>query len=324
MLPLDGMADLCSQCPKLRRLFAKMREARMDWDDLRIFLQVTRSGRMSEAAKLLGIDDSTVGRRVLRLERSVGMPLVERAGRRTAVTEHGRRLAEITEELESIILRDIAGLADAQSLVNGRVRIGAPEGLGAGYLGRKLFLLSAAHPELEIELVALPRTYSLAAREVDISITLDRPVTGQVTAQKLTDYTLDLYGSDIYFQRMGRPRSLQDLRKHVFVGYIPELLFTQQLNFLDLGDGVEVVPTIRTSSVIAQVDAVVSGAAIGVLPRYIARERPGLKLLLGDKFQATRSYWMSVHDDTRQLRRVRVVLEAVAAAVRADRRSFLR
>ncbi|MDI4235442.1 LysR substrate-binding domain-containing protein [Bradyrhizobium sp. Arg237L] len=175
-------------------------------------------------------------------------------------------------------MRDIAGLADAQSLVNGRVRIGAPEGLGAGYLGRKLFLLSAAHPELEIELVALPRTYSLAAREVDISITLDRPVTGQVTAQKLTDYTLDLYGSDIYFQRMGRPRSLQDLRKHVFVGYIPELLFTQQLNFLDLGDGVEVVPTIRTSSVIAQVDAVVSGAAIGVLPRYIARERPGLKL----------------------------------------------
>lgn len=296
----------------------------MDWDDLRIFLQVTRSGRMSEAGRLLGVDHSTVGRRVARLEHAIGVPLVERAGRRTAVTEHGRRLAEITEELESVILRDITGLAEAEAAVKGRVRVGAPEGLGAGYLGKRLFQLSAAYPHLEIELVALPRTYSLASREVDIAITLDRPMAGQVAAQKLTDYTLDLYGSDVYFQRMGRPRSLQDLKKHVFVGYIPELLFTQQLNFVDLGDGVAVVPTIRTTSVIAQVDAVESGAAIGVLPRYLARGRAGLRILLGDKFQLQRSYWMSVHEDVRRLRRVRIALEGLAAAVRADRRAFLR
>jgi DNA-binding transcriptional LysR family regulator len=185
-------------------------------------------------------------------------------------------------------------------------------------------MLSAQHPRLETELVALPRVYSLAAREVDIAITLDRPTTGQVTSQKLTDYTLDLYGSEAYFKRRGRPKSIADLPSHVFSGYIPELLFTEELNFSKLGDGIEVIPIIRSTSVIAQVDAVECGAAIGVLPTFLARRRPLLKLLLAEKVQLSRSYWISVHDDVRRLHRIRVVLEAIVADVRADRRIFLR
>ena len=296
----------------------------MDWDDLRIYLQLARSGQMTAAAKALTIDDSTVGRRIARLEKSIGLTLVERAGRRTVITEHGRRLAETIEELESLILRKVTGLAEDQTVVAGRVRVGAPEGFGVGYLARRLALLSAQHPHLETELVALPRVYSLAAREVDIAITLDRPTAGQVTSQKLTDYTLNLYGSEAYFERRGRPKSIGDLPGHVFSGYIPELLFTEELNFSKLGEGIEVIPVVRSTSVMAQVDAVECGAAIGVLPTYLTRGRPFLKVLLAEKIRLSRSYWISVHEDVRRLHRIRIVLDAIVASVRADKRVFLR
>ena len=296
----------------------------MDWDDLRIFLQLTRSGQMTSAAKALGIDHSTLGRRIARLEKAAGLALVERAGRRTGITDQGRRLAETLEVLESLILQKLHGLTEEQAIVAGRVRVGAPEGLGIGYLARRLATLSTLHPLLEIELVALPRSYSLAAREVDIAITLDRPVAGQVTSRKLADYTLDLYGTDAYFERNGRPQTINELSAHVFAGYIPELLFTEELNFLKLAEGVEVVPAIRSVSIIAQIEAIDSGAAIGVVPTYLARKYSDLKLLLGDEFQSTRSYWISVHEDIRRVPRIREVVQTIVAAAQADRRVFLR
>jgi DNA-binding transcriptional LysR family regulator len=296
----------------------------MDWDDLRLFLQLSRTPRMVAAAKALGVDDSTVARRIARLEKEIGAPLVERAGRRTVITEQGIKLAEAAEEIESIVLRKIVALVDDEIAVTGRVRVGAPEGFGVGYLGQQLALLSAIHEGLETELVALPRTYSLAAREVDIAVTLDRPTAGQITAQKLTDYTLDLYGTEAYFRQRGTPKKTSELSQHVFAGYIPDLLFTEQLNFLRLLDGIEISARIRSTSVVAQLDAVDCGAAIGILPTYLARKRPNLQRILSDSVRLQRSYWISVHDDLRRLRRIQLVLKAITDAVRADRKVFVR
>lgn len=296
----------------------------MDWDDLRIFLQLTRSGRMTSAGKALGVDDSTVGRRIARLEAALGAPLVERAGRRTVITEQGQKLAEAVEEIESIVLRKVAGLGEDQMVLAGRVRVGAPEGLGVGYLAARLAALSAEHPGLETELVALPRTYSLASREVDLAITLERPAAGRVSVRKLTDYSLDLYGTRAYFDRRGEPASVAALPDHVFAGYIPELLFTAALDFSRLDERVELSPTIRSTSVIAQVEAVASGAALGVLPTFLAARRPELIRLLPEAVGLTRSYWLSVHDDMRRLRRVQAVLAALTSRVRADRALFMR
>lgn len=296
----------------------------MDWDDLRIFLQLVRTGRMAGAGRALGLDDTTVGRRVARLEAAVGAPLVTRAGRRTLITEEGQKLAQAAEEMESLVLRKITGLGEGERQPTGRVRVGAPEGLGVGYLAARLAALSADNPKLETELVALPRSYSLASREVDIAITLDRPIAGQVRVRKLTDYTLQLYGTQAYLDRRGRPEAPDDLKDHVLAGYIPELLFTRALDFSQLGPGVELKPVIRSTSVIAQVNAVLSGAAIGVLPAFLAAPHKALLPLLDEQVRLTRSYWLSVHDDLAHLARVRAVLDAITAAVRADRAQFIR
>ncbi|MCK9919156.1 LysR family transcriptional regulator [Microbacteriaceae bacterium K1510] len=295
----------------------------MDWDDLRIFLQVTRTRQLTHAAKELGVDDSTVGRRVARLEKQLGLRLLQRAGRRTVITEQGEKLAAAIEELESIVLRKIAGLGEDELLVAGKIRVGAPEGLGVGYLSRVLAELSAKNQQLETELVALPRTYSLASREVDIAITLERPAAGQVVAQKLTDYHLSLYGSAVYFKNHRRPKTVSDLKHHILTGYIPELQFTKELDAVNLGGTSRANPRIRSTSVIAQVNAVASGAAIGVLPGYLARSHKELRPILDQDLRITRSYWISVHDDLRHLQRVQTVLKAITARVRQDRSLFL-
>lgn len=296
----------------------------MDWDDLRIFLQLVRNGQMTTAGKVLGVDDSTVGRRVARLEKALGVPLIERAGRRTAITEQGEKVAAAAEQIESVVLRKIVGIGEDPKLVMGRVRVGAPEGLGVGYLAQRLAEISALHEHLETELVALPRTYSLAAREVDIAITLERPSVGQVMVRKLVDYSLELYGTERYFERRGKPETVEDLRQHTFAGYIPELLFTEELNFSKLGHGEVVVPTIRSTSVIAQVNAVRSGAAIGVLPRFLAAAHANLKLLLPNELHLVRSYWIAVHNDLWHLHRIRTVLKALTTVVRSDLSLFMR
>ncbi len=296
----------------------------MDWDDLRIFLQLARDRQMSRAGKALGVDDTTVARRVARLEATLGVALVQRAGRRTVLTAQGEALALAAEEMESVALRKISGLGEDRQSVAGRVRVGAPEGLGVGWVARQLARLSAAHDGLETELVALPRTYSLARREVDIAITLDRPAVGQVSVQKLTDYSLDLYGTATYLDRHGTPAARAGLSGHRFAGYIPELLFTDELDFARAEAGLPELPVIRSTSVLAQVNAVASGAALGVLPTYLAAAHPELVRVLPEAFRFIRSYWVSVHDDLRHLHRVRVVQAALIRQVRADRALFIR
>ncbi|WP_334174899.1 LysR family transcriptional regulator [Pseudoxanthobacter sp.] len=296
----------------------------LDWDDLRIFLQLARAGRLTQAGRALGLDDSTVGRRIVRLEKALGAALVERAGRRTSVTEQGEKLAQAAEAIESIVLSRVAGLGEEAVPLAGRVRVGAPEGLGIGYLAAALARLTAAHEQLETELVALPRTYSLASREVDIAITLDRPTTGQVTVRRLTDYTLDLYGTAAYFAGHGRPQHIADLTGHLFAGYIPDLLFTGELDFTRLAEGVDVKPRIRSTSVMAQLNAVAAGAALGILPTFLAAGHPGLERLFAGELRLTRTYWLSVHEDVRHRRRVQAVLQALTQQVRTDRTLFAR
>lgn len=296
----------------------------MDWDDLKIFLQLSRTRQMTAAAKALGMDDSTVSRRIARLEAELGLPLVLRAGRRTVITQKGRELAEAANEMESIILRKIAGAADISAELAGVVRIGAPEGLGIAYLAECLARLAAERPGIEIELVALPRSYSLAAREVDIAITLDRPKSGQLTSQKLTDYKLGLYGSSPYFEAHNRPNDLSDLQSHIFTGYIPELLFTQELDFIKIAPGVQIKPVMRSTSVAAQANMVACGAALGILPLFVAKRDRRLQRIMTDAIFFERAYWLSVHDDLKGRPLIKFAMDVLRTNVRRDRELFLK
>jgi DNA-binding transcriptional LysR family regulator len=292
----------------------------MDWDDLRIFLHIARTGRIIDAAKNLSIDHSTASRRLARLEQQVGAKLFDRAGRRLKITAAGETLAEVASRMESLVIKDIGSLTSDTEEAKGKVRIGAPEGLGIAYLASRLPRMAAAHPKLEIELVALPQNYSLASREVDIAITLDRPEVGDVSTRKLTDYQLGFFATESYFHRHGNPPALEGLADADLCGYITELLPTKELDYLGLA--VRSVPKIRSTSIIAQREMIASGHLIGVLPFFMADGAEVLIPVLNDAFVLNRSYWLSVHNDLRGLSRVRAVISAVVQAVKRDKAIF--
>lgn len=294
----------------------------MEWSDIRIFLQVAREGTMIAATGALRMDHSTISRRITRLEQQAGVPLFDRAGRRLALTAEGRMLVESAEKLESIILREVVGLRDAREDIVGPVRIGTTEEFGAHYLAPRLAALTDAHPGLEIELVALPRTFSLATREVDVVVTLDRPTTGDIRFKKLTDFEFGIYAAPAYLNARNRPLDMDQLASETWCGPIDDLLFTPELD-IPFAPDKKLNPRYRTTSMTAQLGAALGGYALAILPCFLARMHSGLERLLHAEATFERTYWLAVHTDLCRHPRVRVVMRAIEAEVMRDRLLFL-
>ncbi|MGY3644882.1 DNA-binding transcriptional LysR family regulator [Bradyrhizobium sp. LM4.3] len=115
--------------------------------------------------------------------------------------------------------------------LTGTVRVGAPDGLGNYFLADRLGALAAKHPGLVIQLVPLPRTFSLSRREADVAITLDRPKQGKLILSKLTDYTLSVYAADAYLAREGLIKTQADLAGRLFVTQVEDFVYSRALDY---------------------------------------------------------------------------------------------
>src|ERR1700753_1182 len=151
----------------------------MDWDKVRIFLEVARTGQILGAAKRLKLNHATVARQLTALEDDLKTKLLDRSTTGSTLTPSGVAVLAAAGRAESDLLRVGAELTSASERLFGTVRVGAPDGLGNYFLADRLGAFAAKHPGLTIQLVPLPRTFSLSRREADIEITLDRPKTGR-------------------------------------------------------------------------------------------------------------------------------------------------
>jgi DNA-binding transcriptional LysR family regulator len=292
----------------------------LNWDDGRLFLAVARAGQILAAARALGINQGTLSRRMAALERSFGSKLLTRRTHGTELTDAGLALAEALERVESELLAAQAGLQGADAAVAGAVRVGAPDGFGVGFLAPRLARLGLRHPELRIQLVPTPRGFSLSRREADIAVMVGRPEKGRLVARKLTDYTLGLYASRDYLEGRPAPGAAAELAGHRLVGYVEDLIPVPALNYAaDFLRGWR--SHLEVSSAIGQLEAVRAGAGIGVLHDYLARPHRDLVPVLPG-LRATRSYWTAVHENLRDVARVRVVAAFLAEIVREAQPDF--
>ena len=287
-----------------------------DWDDLQAFLAVVRAGRLTVAARKLGVDHSTLSRRIVALEQSIGVTLFDRRAAGYALTVEGERLVPDAEAMENLAIRIGARADDAAQGLSGSVRIGTPEAWGTYFLARELTELARRHPELEVELVANPRMFSLSKREADIAVSMTRPEQGRLIARRLNDYELGVYASRAYLAQHGPIDERWQLPRQRWVGYIEDLMWSSELDYL-----AEISPTIRPqiriSNVISQVQAVASGVAVGVLPCFLAAREPELVRLLPQEICLRRSYWLLTHADARDLVRVQVVAQFICERLEA-------
>lgn len=293
----------------------------VNWDDLRVFLAVARDESLSGAGRRLRMDPATVGRRILRLEQSLGTALFLRSPHGYSLTETGRGLRLPAEQAEAAMrgLSDTlagSGAQNADGRIAGVVRIGAPDGCANFLLPRVCAGLSARHPDLEIQIVALPRVANLSKREVDMAITVSPPQAGRVRVQKIAHYHLSLAATPGYLASTPPILAPSDLSAHKIIGYIPDLIFDPELDYLsELGLG---PANLSSNSVSVQFNWLRQGSGVGVVHDFALGAEGGLVRVLPEQVRLKRAFYLVRPQEDARLTRMTRLSRLLQEAVREE------
>ncbi|MBT0956451.1 LysR family transcriptional regulator [Alphaproteobacteria bacterium KMM 3653] len=285
------------------------------WDDLRVFLAVSRRGSLSGAGQQLSLDPATVGRRVQRLEEGLGAVLFQKSPQGYALSEAGERLMPRAEQVETAIMGAEDALQGQQDRLTGTIRIGAPDGCASFILPQVLARIGQTHPELDIQIVSLPRVFNLTKREADIAISVSPPSAGRLSVEKITDYQLVLAASRQYLRHNAIER-LEDLKSQRIVGYIPDMIHDKELDYLsDLG--IERVH-LASNSVVVQFNWIKAGMGIGIAHRFALAGSPRIATVLGEEVCLTRSFYLVRPADDLKVQRLNRVAALISEGVRDE------
>nr|WP_221240530.1 LysR substrate-binding domain-containing protein [Sphingobium boeckii] len=275
---------------------------------MRIFLAVARARRLAPAARALGVDATTIGRRLSRLSDELGAQLFESSGGERLLTDRGQALFRHAETVESAALAAMGEVTGDSRSLSGQVRLSVAEGFATWVLAPALPEFHLTHPDIQIDIVTASGFLNPSKREADMAVMLARPRTGKLVASKLHDYRLRLYAAPAYIATHGRPANVEALRHHSLISYVPEFIYAPELDYLgEIGAGLE--PKLRSTSINIQHRLIAGGAGIGVLPAFIGDNDPSLLPLLADQKEIRRTFWLVTHSDTRSLARIGAVVD---------------
>jgi len=285
-----------------------------NWDDLRFFLAVARSGGLSAAARDLHVNQSTVFRRVAQLEERLDARLFDRQARGYALNAVGEEMLGLALRVEEDVLSLSRAVQGADHQLRGTVRVTTVLELLeriAPYLAR----FRADHPGIEIEVNTDQRVYSLTKREADVAIRPGGPPTEpDVVGRRLVRSTTAFYASPKYLEDRDVPRDIGALEGHDLIGFprgrsVPGPARDDDIVF-------------RADSMTAQAIAAAAGIGVARLPTFQGDHHPGLVRLFHPPTDGDYHLWLLIHADLRQTARVRAFVDFIAAAVAADAASF--
>lgn len=293
---------------------AALSQGQPDWGDLRLFLALARTGRLAAAAAQVGQDATTVSRRIRRLEGQLQARLFETGATGRVLSEQGRSLLVRAEAMEREALGIVGDRGFAAAGVAGAIRLSVSEGFGSHVLAPRLPAFTRAFPAVTVDLIATSGFLNPSRREADLAVMLSRPKAGPLVVRKLTDYRLGLYGARALGGELAAIGEPADLIGRPLVGYVPDLLYAPELDYL-----AEVDPrlraSVRSSSINAQAALVGHGAGVGVLPCFVADRMPRLVRLLPERVAITRGFWLVVHRDARRIARIERFIEWLDSTV---------
>lgn len=286
-------------------------------DDLLYLLELARTGRLVTAADRLGVEHTTVSRRISALEKAVGRRVVHRVANRWLLTDDGEQLLPQAEAIESALHR-VAELRvhAGDSNLAGTVRVAAMDGIGCTVVARALAELRLSHPRLEIELTTATRRFDVTHKDYDVTITLQRLSSRRFVSRHLTDYMLELYATESYLETHTPITEPGDLVDHAFSWYVESLLDVPELDIFE-ERVVASRPVLRSSNIFAQLGFVLGGGGIGLLPRFLVMDRPMLIPVLPEQVSVRRTMWLVVRQESVNLARVQAVINCLTASVAA-------
>ncbi|OUS05345.1 LysR family transcriptional regulator [Rhodobacterales bacterium 52_120_T64] len=291
--------------------------SKLRWDDLKVFLQVARLNSLSNAGRALKMDPATVGRRVQRLEEDLTARLFTKSPQGYDLTDAGQRLMTHASMMEQSLLAAESEVKGQSNVLSGSVRIGAPDGSANYLLPQVCAEIVDENPGLEVQLVALPRVFNLSKREADMAVTVSLPQAGRLTVQRISDYHLHLAASEEYLKTHPPITKLGDLKDHRMIGYISDLIFDQELDYMgDAGKGLQ--PDLTSNSFSVQLNWAQRGAGVCIVHDFAIPTFPNLKKILTDQLSLKRSFFLIRHKDDQRVERLNRFAEIFAKKIRLE------
>jgi len=289
----------------------------LSWDHVRSLLCVLREGSLSAAARTLGLTQPTLARHIEQLEAALGgAKLFTRSPAGLAPTDIARSLVRNAETMESAAAALVRTASASEDQAAGVVRITASQVIGAEVLPAILRDLRAEHPGLKFELDLSNQTADLLRREADIAVRMVRPKQAALVHRKVGDVMLGLFARTDYLAAHGTPRRIEELYEHAIIGVDRETTSVRTLRAMGF-DLTREMFTYRADNDLAQLAAIRAGCGIGLCQVGLARRAPGLVRLFPKHFAFALETWITMHEDLRGDKRMRIVFDSLAEALGA-------
>ncbi|USG61723.1 LysR family transcriptional regulator [Sneathiella marina] len=272
----------------------------MNWNDLKYYLAIVRQGTLSSAARELGVNQTTVSRRLNILEKQLETPLIQKIDGKYIPTDIGQKIFEHTQsiELDAVAITHI--VTDQDTSPSGIVRVTAVESLINHFLIPKIELFHDQFPNIKIEFIADSENLQLNRRQADVAIRLARPTEGDMVISKLAQIGFSIYGSSVYVSEY-RAEKFED---RPWVAYTESLAQLPEMRWL-ASNVKNADIRLMSGSALSLATAIRAGVGIGILPCQLGDPFPGICRLSEDEPIVSREAWLLINKDLRNTPRVR-------------------
>jgi DNA-binding transcriptional LysR family regulator len=280
----------------------------IDWNDIRYFLAVARSGTTAAAARSLNVNQSTVVRRLAVLEQGLGLRLFSKKREGYRLTCQGEALLQEAAAVEASVQtfsRRAAALDDALS---GSLRVTTAEGMAIGLVPKLLDEFHRRHPGIQVNLIIEDSYNDLSDGSAEVALRAGPPGEGELVGRKLTEASWAVYASRSYVERRGSPATPNDLNAHRLVGFEGPLERIRPARWLQ-----EVAPhgeiSYRSNSILGLLFAAQSSYGLALLPCQIGDPESDLVRVLDPLPELTFDFWILTHPDLHKNPKIRAFFD---------------
>jgi DNA-binding transcriptional LysR family regulator len=282
-----------------------------DWNDLKHFLAVARHGSTIAAAKALGVNQSTVQRRLDELEERLGRQLVARNQAGYKLTELGKDMVAHAARVEDAAVAFERRLAASDLGLKGTLRVTCPEALGVRLMRSPIVgTFHQRYPGLRVQFMLSDKLINLARGEADIAIRGTAPDDNALFGRKIADAPWAIYASRSYIKRHGSIKNIEDINRHSVALFDIELRAHLTKKWLETAAPKARIAA-RCNSVSGLIESCKSGVGLAALPMVVGDREKHLVRVLGPIAGLTTPFYLLMHRDMRSTPRVRVFFDFV-------------
>ena len=294
----------------------KHRDTELSWDDIRLISAIAETGNLAAAAEKLGINHSTVFRRLVQVEDQLGTAVFEKARHGYVPTGPGEELVALGQRMAADVSAFSRKLAGSQPAPQGELRVTTNDTLLIHLLMPMLARFQEAYPQIRLDFVLGNQVLNLSKRDADIAIRASDNPPETLVGRMLANLSWAFYGRRIDFLD-GIPDFAElSLKRWVCLGdnfghlhaakYVRQHVAAENIAF-------------KLNTVLGLAEAVAAGIGIGPLPCFIADKKPELIRLSGQQDRFATKLWLLTHPDLRAAQRVRAFMDFMAQEITKER-----